>query len=289
MLITRILVLLFTGLMTGLTMAAPIDESDFHSKVATIYNFEPYKLKAQEMEAKSKQLDQFWSLVVADPTNTLPMLRKELEDPSHAAFFFYDGSKLLLSISPDRSDQILALRSISKAGLRGINQTDYLQTIHWFAGNGFDTREAAFRILSLPNFKAFIPQHVLTLDQNYSLIYMLFPMDESLFVDELASRLALESNAQSLKSLLLALWHTATPTGYTAIKNFIDDPNNPADVKAYAKTLLDRNNSSSSSGSVNFSSNQSLREERRKIMQGPISNEALLEFDKLTEKILAKQ
>lgn len=289
MLITRIFVLLFTWLITGLAIAAPITESDFHSQVATIYSFEPYKLKAEEMKAKSGQLDQFWSLVVADPTNTLPMLRKELEDPSHAAFFFYDGSKLLLSLSSDRSDQILALRSISKADLRGINQTDYLQTIHWFASHGFDTREAAFRILSRPNFKAFIPQHVLMLSQNYSLIYMLFPMDESLFVDELASRLALENNAQSLKSLLLALWHTATPTGDAAIKKFIDGQNNPADVKTYAKMLLERKNSSSSSGSVNFSANQSLREERRKIMQGPISNEALMEFDKLTAKILALQ
>jgi hypothetical protein len=38
-----------------------------------------------------------------------------------------------------------------------------------------------------------------------------------------------------------------------------------------------------------LSSVQSLREERRKVMQRPISDEALIEFDKLTSSLIAKQ
>src|SRR6266513_897069 len=142
----------FSWLTAGLAIAGPISASEFHSKVIELYSFEPHKLKEAEMKAKADQLDRFWTLVKADSENTLPLLRRELEETSNSAFFLYDGSKLLLSLSKDRSDQALALRSIPKADLQGIQHADYLRTVHWFASNGFDTREAAFRILAFPDF-----------------------------------------------------------------------------------------------------------------------------------------
>lgn len=267
--------------------AAPDSQIQFHSKVVALYSFEPHKLNGADMKAKSDQLDQFWSAAKADPANTLPLLRRELADSSNSAFFYYDGSKLLLSLSKDHADQLLALRSMPKADLTGIQHDDYLRTIKWFANNGLDTREAAFRILAFPDFKAFIPQHALTLGQNYSLIYMLFPLDESVFSADLAKRILVERNTQALKSMLLALWYLATPEGNTAIKTFAANPASPEEAKAYAKTLLERK--VSPLGLVSFSSVKSLREERRKVMQRPISDEALMEFDSLTAKIIAKQ
>jgi hypothetical protein len=46
-----------------------------------------------------------------------------------------------------------------------------------------------------------------------------------------------------------------------------------------------------SAGRDSFSSPsaQSLREERRKVMHRPISDEALIEFDELTSKLIAKR
>lgn len=281
-----VLAILFLG-GSLLALAQPDSQAQFHSKVAALYSFEPHKLNRTEMKAKADQLDQFWSTVKADQNNTLPLLRRELADSSNSAFFYYDGSKLLLSLSKDRADQFLALRSMPKADLTGIQHDDYLRTIKWFANNGFDTREAAFRILAFPDFKAFIPQHALTLDQNYSLIYMLFPLGESAFSDDLVKRISVERDVQALKSLLLALWYTATPEGNKAIKTFSANTTAPEEAKAYAKTLLDRK--ASLPGYVSPSSVQSLREERRKVMQRPISDEALMEFDSLTMKILAKQ
>lgn len=269
-----------------LSFAASESQTQFHSRVVALYSFEPHKLGSTEMEAKSVQLDQFWTAATADPTNTLPLLRRELADPSNSAYFYYDGSKLLLSLSKDHADQLLALRSMPRADLTGIQHEDYLRTIKWFANNGLDTREAAFRILAFPDFKAFIPQHALTLGQNYSLIYMLFPLDEAHFSIDLAARLSGERDVQASKSLLLALWYTATPAGYAAIKNLAANPAAPEEAKMYAKTLLERR--VPASGSISFSSEQSLRAERRKVMQRPISDEALMEFDRLTAKIMAK-
>jgi hypothetical protein len=278
--------LFLSWLAAGSAIAGPISASEFHSKVIELYSFEPQKLDSAQMKAKSDQLDQFWSAAKADPQNTLPLLKRELEDPSNSAFFFYDASKLLLSLSKDRTYQALALRSIAKADLQGIQPADYLRTVHWFAGNDFDVREAAFRILAVPEFKAFIAQHSLTLGQDYSLICMLFPMDETIFVDDLAGRLATERNVQTQKSLLLALWYTVMPAGNTAMKKFADRGDNSPEATAYARALMDRK---AGPGSISLSSAQSLREERREVMQRPISDEALMEFDQLTSKLLAKQ
>jgi hypothetical protein len=271
----------------GTAIAAPASESEFHSKVAAIYNFEPQKLNDGQMKEKSEQLDQFWSSVKADSKNYLPFLRKELNNPSSSAFFFYDGSQLLLSLSKEQSDRALALKSIPKADINGLQPTDYLQSVHWFAQNGFDTREAAFRILAYSDFKAFIPQHALTLGQDFSLIYMLFPMDETIFAPDLVQRLSLETTAKPLKSVLLALWYTATPAGNAAIRKFADDPKGQPEAKTYAKELLARKVPKISSASLSTAT--ALREERRKVMRRPISDEALGEFDKLTAQLIAKQ
>jgi hypothetical protein len=270
---------------SGLAWAESTSADDFHSRIVELYSFEPHKLGQAEIQAKSGQLDQFWTMVKADPPNTLPLLRRELETPSNSTFFFYDGSKLLLALSKDRPDRALALRSIAKADLRGIDHTDYVRTVHRLAGEGFDTREAAFRILAFPDIRVFIPQHSLTLGQNYSLICMLFAMDEALFVPELATRLADESNVQTQKSLLLALWYAVTPAGDAAIKAFADGKDHPPEAAAYAKTLMDRR---TGLGSSSPSSEASLREERRKVMHRPISDEALIEFDQLTSNLIAK-
>jgi hypothetical protein len=285
--IRHLITLFVSCLAPGIAFSEPISEPDFHKKVAAIYSFEPQKLQDVEMKAKSEQLDLFWSAAKADPSHTLPLLRKELADPLQSAFFFYDGSKLLLSLSKDKADLALALRSIAKADLQGIQHSDYLQTVKWFANNGFDTREAAFRVLGFPDFKAFIPQHALTLGQNYSLIYMLFPMKESLFANDLANRLAAEGKVQSQKSLLLALWYLATPAGNAVIEAFAHDQTKHAEAKAYANELLDRNTPERTL--IGFPSDQSLREERRKVMQRPISDEALTQFEQLTSNLMGKQ
>lgn len=261
-------------------------ESDgaFLARATRLYNFEPHKLSRQEMESKSAELDRFWANVKADPQSTLPLLRQLLRDPSQSAFFYYDGSKLLLSLSKAPEDLALIARSIPRADLRGIQPADYLRTTHWLASKGQDTREAAYRILAYPEFTAFIPQHALTLGQDYSLIYMLFPMQESVFVEDLARRLASESSPKSQRSILLALWYAATPSAKDALSRYAAVS---GEVQAYAAELLARKRPVGSG--MSFSSLQALRDERRSVMSRPISDEALIEFDRLTLKIMAEQ
>ncbi len=55
---------------------------------------------------------------------------------------------------------------------------DYFFQVHRMATLNEDTTAAAFQILEQPDFKVFIPQHLLMLGQNYILIYMLLPTSQ---------------------------------------------------------------------------------------------------------------
>ena len=118
MLAVRLFAALFlAGVASDLALAESISTADFHSQVVELYSFEPHKLGHAEMQAKSGQLDRFCATIKADPANMLPLLKRELETPSNSAFFFFDGSKLLLALSKDRTDRALALRSIAPSPL----------------------------------------------------------------------------------------------------------------------------------------------------------------------------
>ena len=262
------------------------DGSAFHARVVSLYSFEPHKLTSEQIEAKSKALDVFWNEVKANPKQYLPLLRAELRDASNSPFFAYDGSKLLLGVSQDQNDRALALEAIPRADLKDLQHTDYLRTVHWLATKNLDTTKAALRILDYPDFKAFIVQHALTLGQDYSLICMLFPMPDSTFVGPLVDRLKTEQNVVSQKSILLALWYSMTPEAKAALARFVDDASKPKEARDYGRRLVARK--PPASGMPALPSVEQLKMERQKAMRR-ISDEALIEFDRLTVKLLAKQ
>lgn len=282
--------LLLIALVSALTFAGseafaqPTDAPTFHSRVLDLYSFQPHKLTEAQISAKSGELDRFWESVKANATQTVPLLRQELENPQNPSFFFYDGAKLLLSLSTERADRELVLRSLPKVDLQDIQGTDYLRTVHSLARSGLDTRQAALRVLDDPDFTAFIPQHALTLGQDYCLIYMLYSQSGVSFETELTSRLRAERNVKSQRSLLLALWYLVTPSARDAIAAFAKRSDVSVDAATYARELLSRKAGLSPS----LSSPDALRLERSKVMQRPISDEALIEFDSLTLKLLAK-
>ncbi len=276
---------LLAYLLGGTAAAEAISAESFHTRVQSLYSFSPQTLDEVSLPAKSKQLDEFWSYVKSNRVEALPRLRGELSNTENSKFFFYDGAKLLLSLSKDKSDQALALRSLPRVDFRDIQLDDYLRTVHWFARNGFDTREAAFRVLDFPDFEAFIPQHVLTLGQNYAFIYMIFSATPTAYLNDLIERLKTEPDPRSQKSLLLALWYTVTPEGVSAIQSFGAKPETPKDLATYAYALLARR---AGTGVVSDAATV-LREDRMMVMRRPISDESLHEFDRLTQQLLGKQ
>ena len=90
--------------------------------------------------------------------------------------------------------------------------------MHRMATLNENTTAAAFHVLEQPNFKVFIPQHVLTLGQNYVLIYLLLPTDQDYWLQPAMDRLKTERDETAQKSLLLLLWYAQTDAADQAIR-----------------------------------------------------------------------
>lgn len=275
-------------LIAALLPACSIGATDLHELVKTTYNFRPRDLNDDQLNKKSAELDRVWTSVTKDKAQQLPALRNELARTDQSPFFYYDGSKLLLSLSNETADRQLALASIERTELRDVQFSDYFHTIHWFAKLGFDTTNCALKILAESKFQVFVPQHALTLGQDYCLVYMLLPTEEKFYLEKLGTRLKSETEAKAQQSLILMLWYTVTREGDKAIAEFLADPNKDTVSRQKAKEMLAlQAGTAAKIASLLSGSYDSLKQKRRERMAS-VSDEALLDLDSITLKIRAK-
>lgn len=261
-----------------------------HQRIQQTYDFQPHTLTSAQITQKSAVLDGFWTNAKAEPMVYIPALRDELADFRNPPFFLYDGSMLLLSLSDTPADRELALAAIAHSDLRDVAPKDYFFHVHRMAGLGEDTTAAAFHILEDPDFKVFIPEHVLTLGQNYALVYMLLPTDQSHWLQPAIDRLQNERNEVAEKSLILVLWYAQTESADQAIGAFAADLSKPAGARDYAKQILeakDKIGTKPRAEALAFSE-FSLRQKRQQRMRS-VSDEALIDLDDYTAMLAAKR
>lgn len=263
---------------------------DLHAEIQSIYNFQPHMLTNSQIAEKSVLLDQLWTKAKSQREVYVPGLRRELTDLSNPPFFLFDGSKLLMSLSKDPADHKIILSAIAHSDLRDIQSKDYFLLVHSMAAQEEDTTAAAFHILEQPKFQVFIPQHALTLGQDYCLIYMLLPTNQDVWLEPAIMRLHNEQDVTAQKSLLLLLWYAQTPQSGKAVSEFSADDSRPQDSKVYANELIHRSDSvdAKTRATALTASEDSLRKARRERMKA-VSDEALYDLDSLTAEIIAKR
>lgn len=275
----------------------PEEAGSFGREVAKIYDFAPHELNQKQIDQKSKVLDAFWESVTAKPEVFLPLLRAELQSSGRPAFFYFDGSKLLLSLSKTFDDLRVAAGAIENADLRDVQATDYLLTVHDFAVAGLDTTGLAFKILGDPEFKVIIPAHALTLGQDYSLVYLLLPTDEKYYLAKVASRVKTERDPTAAKSLLLVLSYAVAPEADGAIDAVAADDHRSDAIRKQAEKLqtlrvqadpasLKRAAQTQAELHVSASDYCAIKEARRKRLAS-VSDEALIDLDLLTVSLRA--
>jgi hypothetical protein len=209
-----------------------------HQQIQQTYNFQPHTLTSAEITQKSGVLDQFWTSAKSQPDVYIPALRQELADFRNPIFLLYDGSMLLLSLSDTSIDRKLALAAMARSDLRDVQAKDYFFQVHRMAALNEDTSAAAFHILEQPDFKVFIPQHVLTLGQNYALVYMVLPTNQDYWLQPAIDRLRTEHEQTAQKSLILLLWYAQIDGADKAIALFATDGSKPASARDYARQIV---------------------------------------------------
>lgn len=174
---------------------------------------------------------------------------------------------------------------MARCDLRDVQTTDYFQQVHRLATVGEDTTDAALHILVEPQFTVFIPQHVLTLGQDYALIYMLLPTDPAFWLPRVLARLPMEKEPTAQKSLLLLAWYAQTNEADAIIAAFAGDTSKPNESREYAQKLSSRSDLLTAAP-ASFESEAALRAARRETMKR-VSDEALIELDRQTAQLVA--
>jgi len=264
--------------------------SSIHSEIQQTYNFQPHLLTTQQINEKSGLLDKFWEKAKSQREEYVPGLRQELAEFSSNPFFLFDGSQLLLSLSDTPADRKIVCAAIAHTDLRDLQHKDYFLLVQHLAAQGEDTTAAAFRILAEPKFQIFIPEHSLTLAQDYCVVYMLLPTSSDFWLKPVIERLRIETDITAQRTLLLVLWYAQTVDADKAIQQFSADATKPLDNKGFATELLHRKDSIDAAArtAAAINTEESLRQSRRDRLKA-VSDEALYDLDTLTGQIMAKR
>ena len=265
-------------------------QAPIHDEIQQVYNFQPHLLNPQQMAQKSTVLDLFWTHAEEQPALYVAALRQELGDFANPSFFLYDGSILLLSLSDTPTDRKTALAAISRCDLRDLKATDYFLQVHHLAALNEDTTAAAFHVLEQPDFKVVFGEHVLTLGQDYVLVYLLLPTEQNYWLGPAITRLRIERDQTAQQSLLLLLWYAQTDIADKAVRDFAADSAKPAAVRSYAQGLVGRkgNLGPAQRAEALGATEESLRQKRREGLKG-VSDEALRDLDRYTMMLMSKR
>lgn len=279
--------LVICSLFAGLAAA---QSSTIHAQIQQTYNFQPHLLNDQEITQKSAVLDQFWTTAKAQSSLYVPAIRQELGDFKNPPFFLYDGSMLLLSLSNTPSDRKIALAAMARCDLRDVQPNDYFRQVHNMATLNEETSAAALHVLEDPDFKVVVPQHALTLGQNYVLIYLLLPTNQDFWLQPAMDRLKGEQDQTAQKSLLLLLWYAQTDSADQAIADFARDTTRPAASRTFAQELMHRKDKVGPKERTRAfgSTEASLRQKRRERLRA-VSDEALIDLDEYTILLMTKR
>jgi hypothetical protein len=265
---------------------------DFHAEIRDLYKFHPPALTAAQRTEKSAAMDKLWAAAKAQPAVYLPQLRRELADSTNAPFFFFDGSQLLLTLSQDPADQKIASAALAHVDIHDATPSAYFYFVHNLAVKQNDTTAAAFNILSDPKFQVYVPQHALTLHQDFCLIYMLLPTDQNFWVQPAINRLHQEKDPPAQMSLVLLLSYAQSAAADKALRDWTSYTNmQPAQLTSLALLKLSMKKMCAVSAKLpgaEAATEQSLREARSARMKA-VSDEALDDLNSYTCAIVAKR
>ena len=266
--------------------------------IRATYDFEPSKMSFDEQARRAPTLSSLWNRYSRNPETYGPALRNALRTSDGRELMYCDGGMLLLAKQTATEDQALGLKSLERCSLAEIQHTPYFYTLNALAARGMDTISLQFRILEKPKYSVFIVQHALTLGQDYAFLYPLLVQDEQTYVARLVGRLQAEQDPTAQKSLVRALWYSATAEAENALRAFVANSAASSLAKEDAQRLLARTDAErqwpasnatlkrvlTNLGLKNELAEAELRKKRRARMRS-ISDEALHDLEAYTTLI----
>lgn len=232
---TAILVLAASGVLGA---GEPTSREKFLKELGKVYNYLPADVEQSVRDAKSKEMDDFWTFVASDLDTYMPLLREALKDEKQNLFFCFDGSALLLEHSKTKADGELAVEAASRCRMTDISAEGYFYFCHRLCKLDVDAYPVVAKILEEPKFTFYVVQHALKVGQKDALLLCIACMGEERWVARFVERLKVEKDPTATRSILFSLGFAATAEADTALKVFSARKDVPDDQKALADALL---------------------------------------------------
>ncbi len=273
--------------------SSPVEEAS--RDIVSTYAFDPKVMSFDEQAKRAPELSELWGRFQKAPDSYRIALRTLLSKKGGTEMLYCDGGMLFLHKTTLQSDKALGLKSIAECSLAEIQYTPYFYTMHKEALEGTDVLDLQFRMLSKPKYQVFIPQHALTLGQDYSFLYPLLVQDEHRYVSRIIEKFGKEKNPTAQKTLLRALYYAATPETEEALHSIAIDKRLSPEIQKQAKVIFERIDEAREMDTAKVldwmkrnmvdvspsATEKDLRFARRKRMRA-ISDEALMELDMYT-------
>ena len=153
----------------------------FQETIKATYNFRPALLPDEAARnKKSAEMDKVWKEVEAKPNESLPCLRKALEDPAADPWFRFDGSNLLVSLQPTDDSKKLQIKNYAATNLEDVHLMVWVGMLARLGAEGFNVSEPGERWLAFPKATYYLPVHgAAKVDKLLGAIFIFGSMDEA--------------------------------------------------------------------------------------------------------------
>jgi hypothetical protein len=211
----RLLVLAFSLVLVRSAIAGSCGE--FDDQLRRTYGFRPSQLDSQAQETKSKQMDEVWGAVHAEPGALGPCLKAALSRDSDDGWFLFDGGQLLVSVDESRGAKELLLRGMSRVSLDDVDLRSWVAAACALALEGFDTAPLGARWLSYPKAEYFLPEHgAYRVDRENGAMFIFGTLDERFATPALA-KLTRTEKGEVKEIAVWLLMSQATPDALRAV------------------------------------------------------------------------
>ncbi len=190
---------------------------DLKELIDKTYGFKPSKLTAEQIDAKSAELDKVWNIVGKNTIVLLPCLRAEIAQRKEDSFFRFNASNLLFKHDQSVETKKLMIDTYAGADLADINLRYWLPYMAEFGEDGLDVTKAGEAWIRFPKPVYYLPQHgPRAIDKGMGALAIFGSMDESVATPVLA-KLAAEENTDFSGIALVILVNQATSESTKAV------------------------------------------------------------------------
>jgi hypothetical protein len=210
----------------------------FYDELEKTYDYLPADVDQSVRDEGVRKMERFFAFVASDLETYLPLVREALRDKKQNAYFYFDGSALLIEHSQTKSDYELAVNAISRCRLEDVGRKGYFYFTHKICKQDVDAYPIVVKMLEDPKFGFYLVQHALRVEQPDAVILCLLCQGEERWCARLAARLDQEKDMTATCTILFCLSTAMTKEARAALRRFTERENLDPDLKDYATSLL---------------------------------------------------